>query len=241
MVMLQSKETKQLFCVANLHLFWNPDRPDLKAAQTAAALDAVCKFYAELGYVFDRKNNTEGSNNMTTTVEGSLPTVTDNNSVNKKLPVLLLCGDFNTMPSLEEDENGCRREAPFELLAKGSLLSSHPEHPDTFYSHVEMRQGEIPTSPRLGSFSTGWKLRNAYELSEFQSQQPLFTTKTDDFQGWIDHIWVSSGVKVEWVLSPPIRSGDLEANRKNRIFPPIPNKKFPSDHLPIGIVFKINN
>ena len=42
--------------------------------------------------------------------------------------------------------------------------------------------------------------------------------------GWIDHIWVSENVDVSMVLSPPIRSGDLEANQKAREFSPIPNK-----------------
>ena len=76
-------------------------------------------------------------------------------------------------------------------------------------------------------------------MPEFTGQQPLFTTKTDEFQGWIDHIWVSDAVKVDMVLSPPIRSGDLEASLKARQFSPIPNKNYPSDHLPIGIVAKV--
>lgn len=39
--------------------------------------------------------------------------------------------------------------------------------------------------PRLGPFSTGWKLMNVFKLEEFQSQKPFFTTKTDEFQGTV--------------------------------------------------------
>lgn len=45
-----------------------------------------------------------------------------------------------------------------------------------------------------------------------------------DIIGWIDHIFVSDKVSVKMVLTPPICSGDLEANQKARAFDPIPNK-----------------
>lgn len=214
MLMVQLKDTNQILCIANTHIFWNPARADIKAMQTAAVMDAINKFYIELGF-----------------------------TKNQPQPPLVLCGDFNTVPDLGFDDTGCKPSAPFQLLEHGVLKTSHPQHPDTFYSKVECIPGkpghQSPENPRLGEFSTGWKLRNAYDLPEFDGQQPLFTTKTDDFQGWIDHIWISDDVDVTNVLSPPIRRGDLEAGHKARSFSPIPSKNYPSDHLPIGVIVKI--
>ena len=48
--------------------------------------------------------------------------------------------------------------------------------------------------------------------------------KSQNIAGWIDHIFVSDKVSVKMVLTPPICSGDLEANQKARAFEPIPNK-----------------
>jgi hypothetical protein len=50
------------------------------------------------------------------------------------------------------------------------------------------------------------------------------TINVDNVIGWIDHIFVSDKVSVKMVLTPPICSGDLEANQKARAFDPIPNK-----------------
>ena len=38
----------------------------------------------------------------------------------------------------------------------------------------------------------------------------------DDFQGWIDHIFISQQVDLNSVYSPPIYTGDLEAGAKAR-------------------------
>jgi mRNA deadenylase 3'-5' endonuclease subunit Ccr4 len=77
------------------------------------------------------------------------------------------------------------------------------------HRYTQLTDADNPC-PRMGTLNTGWKLKNIFNFDEFLSQKPLFTTKTDDFAGWIDHIWVSPSVSVSSVLSPPIRSGDLE-------------------------------
>ena len=75
-VMLKIRDTEQTVCVANTHLYWNPERADIKAMQTFACMDAINKFCAELGYT--KKNQ----------------------------PPLILCGDFNTMPDMGFNELG---------------------------------------------------------------------------------------------------------------------------------------
>jgi endonuclease/exonuclease/phosphatase family metal-dependent hydrolase len=146
----------------------------------------------------------------------------------------VLCGDLNTMPSNQpyamDTYDKQTLSAPFELFTTGQLSCQHPEHPDKYY--MQVRNG---IHPKLGPLKSHFKLTNIYSKSEFEIQKPLFTTKTDDFSGWIDHIWVNDIVDVSHVLVPPIRAGDLDANMKARSFAPIPGLFFPSDHLPIGM------
>lgn len=205
MVHLQLTSTNQTFIVCNAHFYWNPQRPDIKASQAYASMEAVKSYATTLGY----------------------------KSIND-VP-LIMSGDLNTMPTNIPYQLGGFEDtiasAPFEIFSHGHLASSHPEHPDSYYTKVDKG-----TNPKLGAFHTKLTLKNIYSLPEFEPQRPLFTTKTDEFAGWIDHIWVSSNIEVTHVLVPPIRSGDLEANLKARKFTPIPTLRHPSDHLPIGMI-----
>jgi mRNA deadenylase 3'-5' endonuclease subunit Ccr4 len=48
MMHVQIKATNQTAIVANTHLYWNPIRADIKATQTAAAMEAISKFASEV-------------------------------------------------------------------------------------------------------------------------------------------------------------------------------------------------
>lgn len=228
LVHLRVRATNASFIVGNAHLYWNPARADIKAVQAYAAMEAIERFARHAGF----------------------PSAAD-------APVVL-AGDLNTMPSNRpfsaDSYDSTEASAPFELFGTGALPSSHPEHPDTYFS-------SLPNGahPQLGAFQHSFNMTNVYLMSEFevsavclcsptdapnmrvslQSQKPLFTTKTDDFQGWIDHVWVNSRVRVDAVLVPPVRAGDLEAGIKARAFKPIPSLLHPSDHLPVGMVASI--
>ena len=207
-VHLQLISTNQAFIICNAHFYWNPERPDIKASQAFAAMEAVKRFASTVGY----------------------------NSTND-VPIVM-SGDLNTMPTNIPYQLGGFEDniasAPFEIFTHGYLASTHPEHPDSYYTKVEKG-----SNPKLGSFNTKLSLKNIYCIPEFEPQKPLFTTKTDEFAGWIDHIWVNSKIDATHVLVPPIRSGDLEANLKARKFAPIPSLRHPSDHLPIGMIAKL--
>ena len=47
---------------------------------------------------------------------------------------------------------------------------------------------------------------------------------------------MNKNVNIDMMLVPPILNDDLDANRKARAFNPIPDKHYPSDHLPLGII-----
>lgn len=219
------KHTHQKFFVANTHLISNDLQKDIKAIQTQSIVNALTKV-----------------------IKHEVPELEQNN--NEILPIIL-CGDFNTEPMMKENQDTIthpslqnlnntfellthKLTAPFHILSKGSLPSNHPEHPDTW--NLQHRK---KISPGLGMFlsrHSKLKMTNIYLDEKFKSQQPLWTTKTDDFQGWIDHIWTNSDAKIRRVLCPPVKALDPGVEQINSSFSPIPTKIYPSDHIPIGCV-----
>lgn len=223
MIHVQLVGSNQTIIVGNTHLYWNPVRADIKTVQTMAVMQALKKFDHDISVA------TKGDH---------LPPTSEFHGKTIHSP-LILCGDFNTMPDMGYDQamNSFLQTAPFEILSNGYLDVNHPQHPDKWFVSL----GRDTASPRLGHLETAKRLHNSYYLPEFTEQKPMFTTKTDDFQGWIDHIWTSDDVRVDMVFSPPICSSDLEANKKAREFSPIPNKHFHSDHIPLGIIASFSN
>jgi hypothetical protein len=196
MVLLKLVGTDQCVVVANTHLFWDPSRDDIKAIQAFAAAEAISRFSSVLGYTTSNP------------------------------PPLIFCGDFNAMPTRSGRISSCSAtegapveddtSAIFKLLTSGELSSSHPQHPDQWYSRV----ASAPICPRIGPLRTQWKLQNAYRIPEFAPYAPAFTTKTNDFAGWIDHIWVNDQVTVSHALVPPVCDA---TGHSSCDFPPIPN------------------
>ena len=260
--------------VGNAHLFWNPARADVKVLQAAACTHALAKFMEE-----------------TTTAAGVV-----NADDGLLSPKLVLCGDFNTPPTLAqqfdpqtlydeyEDIYGDNEDTaaaaaaaadddggycyppdggiggynyppgggefvgvsgagaltgPFQYLSGGRIDNDHPHHPDNWSTRLPGDKG-LP-NPRLGPLLNPFPgmMHPLIDIAAFRPHQPLFTTRTDDFSGWIDHVWCSQGVEVTAVMVPAVRAGDLEASLKSRAFAPIPDKDHPSDHLPLGIMVRL--
>jgi len=238
LLLVELIETGQVIVVANVHAFWDPARQDLKVLQALAITQAIHRFC-------------EVSDLLT-----------------EKKPPIVLCGDFNFTP-LVNPEEGTREEIPmqsiaepegksdttiaannistagnshlsynsalFHLYCRGVLEPSHPEHPDRWFARV------IPPSicPRLGPLRPPWILHNSFDSEDFARHAPVFTTKTDEFSGWIDHIFVNDRVSVAQVLLSPVCQSDADANVRAEAFSPIPDEDHASDHVPMGIIAEI--
>ncbi len=79
-------------------------------------------------------------------------------------------------------------------------------------------------------------------------REPLLTTKTQQFAGCLDYLWVSpQWMEVQGVLRYPFSeqeqacgaSGVQDPLKDTPGFPLIPDSEFPSDHLPVGCMLQL--
>lgn len=215
MALIKLKSSGQHMLVANTHLFWDPERADIKSLQACAAIRAMDKMAASY-------------------------------KLTDKPLARVLCGDLNAMPlrdgasiaSIGHDDDYFShspstvgtasdsatvhhlRSGVHELLTTGRLSDQHPEHPDRWYTRVL----STPTSPQLGPLTIAAPLKNTFCSSEFAPYAPTFTTKTNEFQGWLDHIWVNDQVSVTHSLVPPVCRKHLRAAELSQQYPPLPNE-----------------
>lgn len=121
----------------------------------------------------------------------------------------LVCGDFNS------DYWG----AVCQFLYRGSLPGGYTE---SWLPTVTVTKTDI---------SHPYDLMDAYLLA---GRQLPFTRKVPQLASSLDFIWVSSFISVEAVYWP-YTPEDLALIKENSL----PNERFPSDHVPIGVVLRI--
>jgi len=102
MMLVKSKSANETFIVANTHLFWNPDRTDIKSIQAYAVTQAIDKFIESI------------MNDEALMADDSVLRTFSTG----RTPPLILCGDFNSFPE-------CSRSGPlnpsglFQLFQTG--------------------------------------------------------------------------------------------------------------------------
>ncbi|ORX90110.1 hypothetical protein K493DRAFT_288487 [Basidiobolus meristosporus CBS 931.73] len=145
LALLETKETKQQLLVANAHIHWDPAFSDVKLIQVGMLMNEV----------------TRCGNEWIKRYRLAYKDIS-------KLPILL-CGDFNSLPT----------SGVYEFLSRGSVTSEHEDL-------VEHNYG-LFTSKGL---SHDVPLRSAYS----QIGELPFTNFTAHFTGAIDYIWHSTGM-----------------------------------------------
>ncbi len=133
---------------------------------------------------------------------------------NKPSNPVVVCGDFNSKPD----------SAVYQLITTGKV---DPAHPDFQIKRNNYFLNVLPTSP------LGEPFKSVYSNYTNGVSEPLFTNYTATWNGTIDFIFYRPlNMKVKKMLSLPT----VERITKETA---IPNKEFPSDHIPLMSHFEL--
>eukprot|EP00386_Alphamonas_edax_P005800 GDKI01018922.1.p2 GENE.GDKI01018922.1~~GDKI01018922.1.p2 ORF type:complete len:118 (+),score=40.82 GDKI01018922.1:1-354(+) len=100
-------------------------------------------------------------------------------------------------------------------------------------SSGSQKDSTLTTAPLISrlpphAFTQQLGVRSAYH--EACGSEPQFTNLTDNYEGCLDYVWFTKGLKVCGVLGLP----PAEQIKK---YGGAPNMDFPSDHLPLVTAF----
>jgi CCR4-NOT transcription complex subunit 6 len=215
--LMEDKQTKTRFIIANAHLHWDPAYCDVKLVQAALLVDEIEKIansfakYPPPPTPSPLPTQSPGTDEVESNGAGepstspSLPSASSRPpptySDGSKIP-LIICGDFNSVPI----------SGVHEFLSTGSLSANHPD----FLSHTYGRYTTDGLRHRLG-------LKNSY--SALGAGELPLTNYTPNFQGAIDHVWYSgANLSVNGVL------GEVDKGYLEKVVG-FPNTHFPSEYV----------
>jgi CCR4-NOT transcription complex subunit 6 len=213
--LMEDKQTKTRFIIANAHIHWDPAYRDVKLVQVALLVDEVEKIANNFAKYppppmptsFPATDEAESSGapagepssspSLPSASSRHPPTYTDGS----KIPIII-CGDFNSVPS----------SGVYEFLSTGGLPPNHPD----FMSHTYGRYTSEGLRHRLG-------LKNSYSTPG-AGDLPL-TNYTPSFQGVIDYVWYTgANLSLNGVL------GEVDRGYLEKVVG-FPNAHFPSEYV----------
>ncbi|GLB37012.1 putative glucose-repressible alcohol dehydrogenase transcriptional effector [Lyophyllum shimeji] len=222
--LMEDKQTRTRFIIANAHIHWDPSYRDVKLVQAALLVDEIEKIansFAKYpppapsattptdGAAADESGVDTEDASATASTSKPPPRPAPTYSDGAKIP-LIICGDFNSVP-----ESGV-----YEFLSTGQLSATHPD----FMSHKYGKYTTEGLRHRLG-------LKSAYAAPG--AGDPPLTNYTPSFRGSIDYVWYSSAnLAVNAVL------GEVDRGYLEKVVG-FPNAHFPSDHVCIVSEFRV--
>lgn len=129
------------------------------------------------------------------------------------------------------------------LSSKAGIDSSHQDHPSRRSLAGSCAAARDLARARLSSDPLS--LRSAAVAA--WGREPPLTTKTDGFAGCLDYVWLSEGhwavsaalqLPYRWDPAPPGQPSAVNDPEDVPDMPPIPDDRFPSDHL--ALAFKLH-
>jgi CCR4-NOT transcription complex subunit 6 len=183
--LMENKESGTRLIIANAHIHWDPAFRDVKLVQVALLLDEIDKIANNFAKYPPRlpptpTSTSDGDHPLSPSSTRPPPVYSDGT----KIP-LIICGDFNSVPS----------SGVYEFMSNGNLPANHAD----FMSHTYGKYTSEGLRHRLG-------LKSAYAGT---GELPL-TNYTPSFQGVIDYLWYSTAnIAVNAVLGE-VDSGYLE-------------------------------
>ncbi len=198
--------------IANTHIYWDPEYADVKLWQSwhlTRALERVLNNARALGPP-TRAVAGSGNASGTTPEKGSAPTPqagASAESAETSLPALVLCGDFNSVPS----------SSVYSLLAKASVPAHHPV--------LRADKEAFNILPPASQLTHSLGLTSAYAATT--GSEPRFTNYTGHFRGTLDYIFHTS----ERLICTGVLA--VEAPSILAEHGALPSVKRPSDHVPL--------
>jgi len=234
LALLRHRETGRVLCVGNTHLYYHPKYPHLKSMQACLMARAARQFIQSNGF--------------------ALPTgapAQDGAAAGAEVAEVILMGDLNCLPhrdvpgpfdltqdqvqwqaQMNTDPMGCTSGA-ITLWSTGHLSNTHHEHPNqrgcAGFPDLACEVGPL-TSAAVASRGVEYPLTTR-----------CFGMGGETFEGTLDYIFVSGGLRVEGMLPMPYeQEGCLlppapghAAESVTEEFSKLPNRVWPSDHLAV--------
>ncbi len=234
LALLRHKATGRVLCVGNTHLFYHPKFPEVKSMQAALMARATRQFIQSNGFALP-----SGAPSHKDTAPGA------------EVAEVILMGDLNSLPhrdtpgafDLTQDEAEWKAQAQSDpmgctsgavtLWSTGKLDATHHEHPN------QRGHNGLPALVcELGAMTSA---AVAARGVEYPLTTRCYGMGGDTFEGTLDYIFVSSGLKVQGMLPMPYEmEGQLlqpadgcKAQRVAADFSKLPNRVWPSDHLAV--------
>ncbi|XP_013772660.2 uncharacterized protein LOC106457757 [Limulus polyphemus] len=179
----------QPLLVCTTHMHWDPEYSDVKLIQTMMLMHELRRIAQDATL---SNHNSEQASDVNT------------------IP-LLLCGDFNSLPT----------SGVVEFLTTGKVSADHSDFKGFGYKDCLQK---LSTSRLLSEYSHPFRISPAYKYGDMH-----FTNFTNDFKGVIDYIFYPDQyMRIVGLLGPL----DDQLLRENNVVG-FPHPLIPSDHLPL--------
>ncbi|XP_076326857.1 uncharacterized protein LOC143233886 [Tachypleus tridentatus] len=179
----------QPILVCTTHMHWDPEYSDVKLIQTMMLMHELRRIAQDVSL---NNHNSEQASDVNT------------------VP-LLLCGDFNSLPT----------SGVVEFLTRGKVSADHIDFKGFGYKDCLQK---LSTSGLLSEYSHAFRISPAYKCGDMH-----FTNLTNDFKGIIDYIFYPDQyMRVVGLLGPL----DDQSLKENNVAG-FPHPLIPSDHLPL--------
>ena len=219
MVALKHRQSGKVFIVANIHVYWNPQFPEIKLEQTLFLIESLRTFQQSI--------------TTTTASSTEIPT--------------LICGDFNSLPDSEVYELLAKGKTSISRYSPTKKESLQPTSNCVYFSnrsrlenlHRNILTQEVTPittedinegTKELVIFKQSLKLESVYTSGN--RSEPAFTNYTANFVGCLDYIWKSPTVAVQALLEP------IDATEASKLGS-LPSMIYPSDHISLLVKIRI--
>lgn len=203
--MLRSRrQPSKTVCVANTHIFWDPEFADVKLWQTLVLAQEVRGRPATRG----GREELPGTETPHLPPHSSPPPHSSlvgqiQGFLAGRWAPLLVFGDFNSTPD----------SAVYHLLCQGRVPSGHPD--------LRIDPARVLPPPHM--LSQPLRLVSAHRA--VTGSEPTATNFTGNYQGVLDYLFVDPAAVVPTAVMQVPEPGELPG--------PLPCPQYPSDHVPM--------